>query len=348
MGATVYYQDDNISVSDEQVRVGEHTFPPSVIDAYEARTRILGLHSRWQYLLVWGLLALCILGVGATFVRSVQSTFRGVSEPESVYAQDWLDFILPVSFFLLSCFLLFIFRGPSVGIALKLKSGAAPVGSIVIWLAPGTNKGVAVNVATLLDALHKVAPHARLISGGKTVEFHDSPPPQDALYWDGTTAVTNDYMRYKEHTLPVADITQVRVALGNSDSPLWVLNGFNALFLSAIFGFQFLTNPPVMLDGVTMFPRQWLFALAMLCLVPVIISSTLRAFRDRKNSTVYTVTVHGRFNRDVILPMDILVTSDEEHAQQVRVAIEQVIGRHMQHRGTNYVRRVPAIGQPTA
>lgn len=186
---------------------------------------------------------------------------------------------------------------------------------------------------------------------GKSIEIQGSSPPEDALYWDGVTVVTPYYVRYNQHTLPVADITQVRIAVQSSQSALWVLQGFNALILSLLSGVQLLSNPPVIQDGVILFPRLWLFPLAVLLLMPVLITSSVQAFRRRKVGRQYTVTVHGRFgrsNRDVILPIEILYTYSQEHANKVRAAIQQALGWRAHHYDTIETQAVPGIGQSNA
>jgi hypothetical protein len=233
---------------------------------------------------------------------------------------------------------------------LRLKPGSASEGASIMWVAPEAAYDAPNKVSILADALHKAATHAVLMSKGKAVQFPDSSPPQDALYWDGTTAVTTDYVHNRHHALPVGDIMEVRIAV-QSTQYAWVLGGFNALFLSIMFSSQFLTNLPVTQDGGVLIPRLWLVAIGMLFLMPIIISSAVQAYRHRKSSKIYIVTAYGRlgrYNRDVIVPVEVVSTYSEEHANAVRSAIRQAIGWRAHYYGSIRTNDVPGLGQSNA
>ena len=333
--------------------MGQHTLPPSAIDAYEVRVRLLGFSGRGPFV-AWGLFALLGIGFVVALCRVAWGVFTGVSEPENVYAQDLFDFLLPVASFPTVLFLLFVFRGARMSVVLRLKPGPASAGSTVMWIAPKATKDAAGRVAILVDALHRVAPHARMIPRGKPVEFPDSSEPQNALYWDGTTAVTTDYViykRYKHQRLPVADITQVSITVPVVYSYIWVLHAFNSLVLSALSGMQLIANPPVIQNGVALLPRLWLWALATLILMPVLFASWIEGFRNRNANKLYTVMVHGRFGRsnsDVILPIEILSTASEEHAKKVGSAIQQAVGWRAEFYASSGKNTVPGLGQSNA
>ncbi len=104
-------------------------------------------------------------------------------------------------------------------------------------------------------------------------------------------------------------------------------------------------------DGGIVVRRVWVWSLSTLFLAAVLIGVWVQALRAGAANRIYAVAVYGRLgrsNRDVILPVEILYTNSKEHANRVRSAIEQAIGRRAYSYGSARTNEVPGLGQSNA
>ena len=345
--ATTYYSDQHIAVTSEYVRIGEHTFPPSDIDSGDVRTRILVAPVSREYLLIGSILALYLVGMLVALFRGAMAVILGISKFVNVYAQDWLDFIFPVISAFMSLFLLFMFRGPRLSVTLKLRSGRTSDSTSIKWMSPIMGFGHAVSVTALGDALRKVAPHARFTVQGKALEAENAPPPENTLYWDGTTAVTPEYVQYRGKRLPIAGITNTEISVHKPNS-IWFLlpHLFSTPVTLLISVSMIVTNPPIVQDGVTYFSRLWLFALSLLFISVPIVFGHVSKLRRRNKDSIYIVKVggfFGRYNPDVLFTTEILHTPDQTHANNVRATLEYAVSRRTEYPIVE-VERTPLAG----
>jgi hypothetical protein len=80
----------------------------------------------------------------------------------------------------------------------------------------------------------------------------------------------------------------------------------------------------------------------------MMVNSAVQAYRHRNSSKLYVVTAYGRlgrYDRDVIVPVEILSTYSEEHANKVRDAIQQAVGWRAHYYSSIRTNEVPGLGQ---
>lgn len=321
MEPRVYYKSKAITVGDNAISIGSRLVSPAEVQSFDVRLRWLGLYKPWHYVLFWPLFALVILGWFVTPVRWVEHFLGRTPTLAGEYAQDWLDFIFPVAAILLGLFYWLIIKGPRIIYRIVVNAGSGEASETIL----GSDSALVVRGSLTLVAALQRATQKTALSTDTTGVIHGS----TVFYADGLARVASDFVEIgtRRYALPLITSVAIKRQQQSRYISLYHMVWFPIWLVWYLW--QLLSHLPYRENGVLLIPTIFLAYLSLLPLIIPAIMSFKLAFTAWKNpKPTYVLTLLGRFgqyNKDVVLPSDVLTSPDGEQLARIKAAIDTAL-----------------------